>query len=339
MNLKKVIFKNVYLKVKTFKNLIFHEYFRFFTHFWFKHIQTIINRIMMNERIVSPELIITNEPSNTVKPLDPCGLNNVEENPESFKKINEISFECLLNTYNMENFPPENFDLFVCVTLVPVDMADNPILSEHTGSILQAQVFTIMILKCSNSRTRYISHLISIVNKSLIKPNTYCFDIDRETKKSTINGLFVVNQTKFDVNEISEKLVISERNHQYHQSNNGKHFLEYLTDNQDSIEKEVVEKNKLITFNKFRLKLQVLMVDKAEQKSSAFLTGPIYTRAITNRLASSSDETREISLANSSLLNKNDLRILRSSRIYGSTRGGDEIILLTSYVDPFDLQV
>lgn len=41
----------------------------------------------------------------------------------------------------------------------------------------------------------------------------------------------------------------------------------------------------------------------------------------------------------SSILDKSNLRILRSSRIYGGVNGGDEIILLTSYIDPNDIQV
>lgn len=40
-----------------------------------------------------------------------------------------------------------------------------------------------------------------------------------------------------------------------------------------------------------------------------------------------------------SIVNPNNLRILRSSRIYGRMEGGDEIILLTSFIDPTDIQV
>lgn len=40
-----------------------------------------------------------------------------------------------------------------------------------------------------------------------------------------------------------------------------------------------------------------------------------------------------------SILDSNSLKIFRSSRIYGRVDGGDEIILLTSFLDPTDIQV
>ena len=54
--------------------------------------------------------------------------------------------------------------------------------------------------------------------------------------------------------------------------------------------------------------------------------------------SSSSNEHYQTS-NNFSIINKNNLRILRSSRIYGSVNGVDEIILLTSFIDPNDIQV
>jgi hypothetical protein len=108
----------------------------------------------------------------------------------------------------------------------------------------------------------------------------------------------------------------------------------------------------LLIGDAFRLKLQVIIHDKLKNKSDTFLTEPVLTDRISIRLrgmkreqeSSSSSSFNDYSVAaattnSSSILDKSNLRILRSSRIYGGVNGGDEIILLTSFIDPNDIQV
>jgi hypothetical protein len=302
----------------------------------------------MTDRVLKPELVFTQVPKEYIKFIDPCQLDQVLENinVDTARRIYELSCEVELKNFDLNNYPIPNLVLYVCVSIVSVDNnVEQGAASAATSTLQQHQEHPFVSLKCLDDKTRLTSNLI------LKDSNMFLFEIDKKTMKSNIKSIFVVNRTELDVTEYFEKLVLSDKEEQFSSSN-------LLNPNGDdsnakinlveSIENRVREKKdrKRPNSDKFRLKLQVIIYDKIKNKSDAFLTEPVYTNFITNRLESHKKHTTGTSFdrkdhlySNSSLLNKNNLRILRSSRIYGSTQGGDEIILLTSYVDPFDIQV
>jgi hypothetical protein len=134
------------------------------------------------------------------------------------------------------------------------------------------------------------------------------------------------------------------------------------------LERVKIEKSHLGSLNTdlgtFRLKLQVVIHDLATNKAENYLTEPLYTAKITNgfkaavslpltsklnermdEVATSLPQPQPLPphqtnrITDSSVTNLNNLRILRSSRIYGKLSGGDEMFLLSTYFDPSDIEI
>lgn len=279
---------------------------------------------MFSKKLINPKLEISEEPKSCIKCLETCQTGEQvfnQNNPHNLIKNSEIALECKLVNFNFD----VNCFIFVIVTLVPMDDGVAPMMSDNEYSLSNISLLEehpFFILKCLDPSVRFRSNSLTRANN--MPSNGYVFEIDKKTMKVSLGNLCAVRRSNFEVKEFFEKF-------DGHFNGDGQAVW--------------TEERKLANSKKFRLKLQVVIDEKLRN-----LAQPVFTRVITNKLTATSNQqlaqlngcktgnncTSTLSCHGSI---KNSLKILRCSRFHGSCRGGDEIILLTNYIDQFDIQV
>lgn len=279
----------------------------------------------MNDRVVKPILKIKSPPPQFVKFLQTCqSLQSLTKN------FYDISLECELENFKY-NLP--NLKLYVCVSLVVSDEKDinnsNPLYHPYQ-------------LKCSNSEVRIRSEIL-IQGLSSKTTNNYLFEINKETMRCNINDLYILCLPNDKLMEYFEILSVKQTAEAEQES--------IIESPQEDINAKIDHVKNLIRFNskqlaldlnKCKLKLQVLIHDLSTNKLENYLTEPIFTKTILNQVSSKlawAPCKSENLVTDLSILNLNNLRILRSSRLNGSVNGGEEMIILTSFFNPDDIEV
>lgn len=156
-------------------------------------------------------------------------------------------------------------------------------------------------LKCFNKHIRAISN--RIIRDVPALDGNYMFELGAGTRVLPLHGLCILRKTKFELTENDLDL------------EDDKNVSE---DNDDG-------------HKQFSLKLNIITHDRRKGKWKTFMAEPIYSSPIMLWLDISTPRPQAPA----------PLKIYKSSRIYGTSAGGDEIILLTNYIDPAtdDIQV
>ena len=308
----------------------------------------------MSEKVVNYKLDITKQPENNIRFLKSC--ENNELSLSLSKDFYKITLECLLERLDEIDLP--NINLYVHVQAV-VDNSSNLV---HPFK-----------LKCFNSEKRLKSKILLSNSNNLNISNSYLFAINKETKKCLIDDLYMASIPYDELKEYIENLSIEQNNSKnqllLNQLANSAEPAEStslpqidanqimdLSKNKESVESLINSYSKMnLNLNRFRFKLQVIMHNLSTNRLENYLTEPIYTNSIESGIGPRDDsrlakaKQSEIKtespqaefqmLTDTSITNLNNLRILRSSRICGSIAGGDEMFLLTSFFNPFDIEV
>lgn len=200
--------------------------------------------IMSDRVMVQPSLRITRQPHECVRLVEPCQLDqlatlsndgNNEQQPaqQTGSSLNpslfaEISCECELENMTLNATDLTNLDMYVVCSIQYADGVDNT----------SPSVFT---LKCLDARTRVKSNLVlKSVAGRLGLTDSYVFEIDRTSMKSSISRLCVLKRTEFEMSEMSESAVLRDPNTLAHfadsKSNNDKVYSISYSFNPNRIE-------------------------------------------------------------------------------------------------------
>lgn len=326
-----------------------------------------LEKKLTNKRVVQPYVSII-KLIEYVKFLEPCQCNQVAFGAN--KEFYELVVHC-----KIENLPfrVPNWKYFLHVRLASANEDDGEagVSEKSTAEFVDnfdAPSSTIDLahtLKCFDANRRCYSKLLLETLPTVKKG--FLYEIDDKTMECHVDNLYVL---KKDLTEIEEQLEQISTHYDF-PAPTIDNFLENMNTFSTQRNKMIENARKILRFNSSmcRLKLQVIIFNLETKRLENYLTAPVYSNIIhdildinslkDSTLRQPSDEStatsasahttdqhyqhpvsapgREIYV--SSLNDMKNLRILRSSRIYGNTKGGEEMILLTSKIDPSDVQV
>ncbi|CAF0713312.1 unnamed protein product [Brachionus calyciflorus] len=270
-----------------------------------------------NERVLCPNLKIIKQPKTNIKYLKAYSYVDQEE---IFDHSN-VSFECRVENFDLE-LPDRELYLMVSIsnTLENLSHLPNP-----------------NFLFCKNRSVRLLTHFL--------KPELdfYLFPIKKDDLKCSITDLRIVNKSHHQLMNIYENLVLTSLRDTYLNEIDNFDYLTQLEKLSEIVKEKVTYYENLLSsqIDKCRLKLQVLIYNKKEKKLENYLTESIYTDTIHDRYPINPKIKSDFNNLNTdtSITNLNNLRIIKSSRNTGSIKGGDEMMLLTTFFKEKDIEV